>query len=339
VLAVIWSAVVLPSGAAAAFALTAHDPPFLSHVATEKSSEYLAMFSYGPPTVPNGPHSMELKCESRYAHRLLAAAYANDAPPSPSRRTSVLAAAAAVPDVRALSSVPEVMLVTSWLPETANVAENRVRRGSDFGKGERGTVPVPTSPHSVAPFSIEIWHNQFPRRVKRMSVIDEVLVVSEQFAKSFNYASLAMPPKRKLAVLACMDARLAIDQLLGLRPGDAHVIRNAGGIVTGDAVRSLVISHYLLGTQEFMIINHTDCGMLTFKDEDLRGRLEHETGIPAISPSVFHAFTDVEENVRKQITRLRAHPWVPRSVSIRGFVYNVGNGRLGEVRETKTLHA
>ena len=172
-----------------------------------------------------------------------------------------------------------------------------------------------------------------------MSVIDEVLAANERFAKSFNYGDLAMPPKRKLAVLACMDARLVVDQVLGIRAGDAHVIRNAGGIVTEDAIRSLVISHYLLGTQEFMIVNHTDCGMLTFKDEDLRGRLERETGIPAIIPSVLHAFADVEENVRKQIARLRAHPWVPRSVPIRGFVYNVGNGRLGEVREAKTLHA
>lgn len=172
-----------------------------------------------------------------------------------------------------------------------------------------------------------------------MSVIDEVLSANEQFAKSFKYAGLAMPPKRRLAVLACMDARLAVDQVLGLQPGDAHTIRNAGGIVTDDAVRSLVISHYLLGTQEFMIVNHTDCGMLTFKDEDLRGRLERETGISAIAPSAFHAFTDVEANVRKQLARLRAHPWVPRSVGIRGFVYNVGSGRLGEVKETKTLHA
>ena len=172
-----------------------------------------------------------------------------------------------------------------------------------------------------------------------MSVIDEVLSANEQFAKSFKYGGLAMPPKRRLAVLACMDARLAVNQALGLQPGDAHVIRNAGGIVTEDAVRSLVISHYLLGTQEFMIVNHTDCGMLTFKDEDLRGRLERETGIQAITPSAFHAFSDVEENVRKQLARLRAHPWIPRSIGVRGFIYNVATGRLGEVKEAKALHA
>jgi len=172
-----------------------------------------------------------------------------------------------------------------------------------------------------------------------MSVIDDVLTANQQFAKSFNYSGLAMPPKRKLAVLACMDARLAVDQMLGLEPGDAHVIRNAGGIVTEDALRSLIISHYLLGTQEFMIINHTDCGMLTFKDEELRARLERETGVPAIVPAAFHAFADVQGNVARQIGRLRADPWIPRSIAIRGFVYDVSNGRLSEVRETRTLHA
>lgn len=172
-----------------------------------------------------------------------------------------------------------------------------------------------------------------------MSVIDEVLAANERYAKSFNSAGLPTPPKRQLAVLACMDARLPVHPMLGLKPGDAHVIRNAGGIVTEDAVRSLVISHYLLGTQEFMIINHTDCGMLTFKDEELRERLERETGVPAIAPSAFYAFQDLEENVRKQIARLRAHPWVPRSIPIRGFVYDVNNGRLGEVSGAKSRHA
>ncbi len=171
------------------------------------------------------------------------------------------------------------------------------------------------------------------------TVIDEVLAANEQFAKSFNYSGLAMPPKRKLAVLACMDARLAINQMLGLDPGDAHVIRNAGGIATEDAVRSLLISHYLLGVQEFMVVNHTDCGMLTFHDEELRDRLERETGVSAIAPSVFYAFPNVQENVRRQLARLRAHPWIPRSVAIRGFVYNVRDGGLSEVPAAKTLHA
>lgn len=172
-----------------------------------------------------------------------------------------------------------------------------------------------------------------------MSVIDEVLAANGRFAESFRHAGLAMPPKRKLAVLACMDARLAVDRVLGLEPGDAHVIRNAGGIVTEDAVRSFLISHYLLGTEEFMIINHTDCGMLTFKDEELRERLERETGSAAVIPSAFQAFPNVDDNVRRQIARLRAHPWIPAGITIRGFVYQVESGRLAEVREAKTLHA
>jgi carbonic anhydrase len=172
-----------------------------------------------------------------------------------------------------------------------------------------------------------------------MSVIDEVLAAANQYAKSFKHANLAMPPKRKLAVLACMDARLPVYDLLSLQPGDAHIIRNAGGLVTEDALRSLLISHYLLGTQEFMLIHHTDCGMLTFKEEDLRARLERETGVSAISPAAFSPFPEVDENVRQQISRLRSHPWIPRSVVVRGFVYDVKTGRLKEVPEAKTRHA
>src|ERR1700724_4213735 len=111
-----------------------------------------------------------------------------------------------------------------------------------------------------------------------MSTTDEVLAANQQYASKFDKGSLAMPPARKLAILACMDARLSVEQLLGLKTGDAHIIRNAGGIATEDALRSLIISHHLLGTQEFIVINHTDCGMLTFKDEALRKQLEQKTG-------------------------------------------------------------
>jgi carbonic anhydrase len=164
-----------------------------------------------------------------------------------------------------------------------------------------------------------------------MSVIDEVLRANQSYAAQFKAGGLAMPPARKLAVLACMDARLDVAQILGLQPGDAHVIRNAGGIATEDAVRSLLISHYLLGTQEFLLINHTDCGMLTFKDQDLTDRLKKETGTAAVVPSAFHAFSNLEQNVREQIQKLKAHPWIPRSIPVRGFVYDVKTGRLNEV--------
>ncbi len=164
-----------------------------------------------------------------------------------------------------------------------------------------------------------------------MSVIDEVLKNNETYARGFSQGQLAMPPARKLAVVACMDARLVVSRMLGTKEGDAHVIRNAGGIVTEDALRSLLISHYLLGTQEFMIINHTDCGMLTFKDEDLRARLEKETGTDAIAPGRFFAFPDLEANVRRQIQKVRSHPWSPKKVPVRGFIYDVKTGRLREV--------
>lgn len=164
-----------------------------------------------------------------------------------------------------------------------------------------------------------------------MSAIDDAIKANESYAKSFTLGHLPMPPARKLAVLACMDARLMVDQMLGLKTGDAHVIRNAGGIVTEDAVRSLILSHHLLGAAEFMIINHTDCGMLTFRDEELRRKLEDATGAAAVAPVQFHAFGDVEGNVRLQVLRVKSHPWIPEHIPVRGFVYDVKTGRLSEV--------
>ncbi len=164
-----------------------------------------------------------------------------------------------------------------------------------------------------------------------MSVIDEAVSANQTDAKSFKLGNLKSPPSRKLAVVACMDARLSVEGLLGLKTGEAHINRNAGGIVTDDAIRSLIISHYLLGTQEFMIINHTDCGMLTFRDADLNERLFKQTGTVPVAPVWFGSFGDVEENVRRQILKLRSHPWVPRQVTVRGFVYDVKSGTLTEV--------
>jgi len=164
-----------------------------------------------------------------------------------------------------------------------------------------------------------------------MSTTDELLRANERYAQSFQLGHLPMPPARKVAVLACMDARLTVEQLLGLQTGEAHIIRNAGGIATEDALRSLLISHYLLGTQEFLIINHTDCGMLTFKDEDLRSRLEKQTGTAVFAPVYFHAFSDLESNVRRQIERVCSHPWISKQIPVRGFIYDVKTGRLREV--------
>jgi len=172
-----------------------------------------------------------------------------------------------------------------------------------------------------------------------MSVTDEVLKANEAYAQTFNLGNLLLPPVRKLAVVACMDARLIVSQILGLKAGDAHIIRNAGGIVTEDALRSLIISHELLGTQEFIIINHTDCGMLTFKDEDLRSKLQKQTGTAAASPAAFHAFSNLEENVRQQIQKVKSHPWVPKQISVRGFVYDVKTGKLKEVAEAHPTSA
>ncbi|MGH9395617.1 MAG: beta-class carbonic anhydrase [Terriglobia bacterium] len=164
-----------------------------------------------------------------------------------------------------------------------------------------------------------------------MNVIDEVLKANEDYSHNFTSGNLPMPPGRKLAVLACMDARLVISRMLGLKEGDAHMIRNADGIVDDDTLRSLIISHYLLGTQEFMLIHHTDCGMLTFKDNDLHARLRKETGTAAVSPNCFYSFSDLEADVREQIAKLKSHPWIPKSILIRGFIFDVKTGRLREV--------
>jgi carbonic anhydrase len=165
-----------------------------------------------------------------------------------------------------------------------------------------------------------------------MSVINETLNENKKYAAAFNLGHLPRPPGRKLAIVACMDARMTVEQFLGLKTGDAHIIRNAGGLVTEDALRSLIISYHLLGTREFMIINHTDCGMLTFKDADLKDQLHASTHAFSAIPATFHAFSDLENNVRHQIAKVKSHPWLPQEVPVRGFVYDVKTGRLSEVQ-------
>jgi carbonic anhydrase len=164
-----------------------------------------------------------------------------------------------------------------------------------------------------------------------MSVTDDVLKADEAYASNFKLGDLAMPPARKLAILACMDARITVEQVCGLKTGEAHIIRNAGGIATEDALRSLIISHHLLGTQEFIVINHTDCGMLSFKDDALRQQLEAKTGARPTKPEHFHTFGNLEENVRAQVETIKSHPWIPKHISVRGFIYDVKTGQLREV--------
>jgi carbonic anhydrase len=166
-----------------------------------------------------------------------------------------------------------------------------------------------------------------------MSATDDVLKADETYASNFKLGHLAMSPARKLAILACMDARITLEQICGLKTGEAHMIRNAGGLATEDALRSLIISHHLLGTEEFIVINHTDCGMLTFRDETLRKQLEEKTGSRPEATVHFHAFGNLEENVRAQMERIKAHPWIPKSIGVRGFIYDVKTGRLHEVAE------
>ncbi|MBQ0851014.1 beta-class carbonic anhydrase [Streptomyces sp. NPDC057621] len=161
-----------------------------------------------------------------------------------------------------------------------------------------------------------------------MSVTDEYLSNNASQAVSFE-GPLPLPPSRHLAVVACMDARLNIYEILGLANGEAHVIRNAGGAVTDDAIRSLTISQRLLGTREIILIHHTDCGMLTFTDDEFKRQIEKETDIrPAWSAE---AFSDLEDDVRQSIRRITANPFVPYTDAVRGFVFDVATGRLHEV--------
>lgn len=163
-----------------------------------------------------------------------------------------------------------------------------------------------------------------------MAVTDDLLANAERYAEGFEGGSLPMPPAKRVAVLACMDARINPYGLLGLSEGDAHVIRNAGGVVTDDAVRSLAISQRLLGTEEIILIHHSDCGMLTFKDDEFRSQIQQDTGIkPAWAAE---AFDDPEADVRQSIARIKASPFIPKKENVRGFVYDVKTGRLTEVQ-------
>jgi len=162
-----------------------------------------------------------------------------------------------------------------------------------------------------------------------MSITDELLKNNEAYAASFDKGELPLPPAKKVAVVACMDARLNPYGALGLHEGDAHIIRNAGGVVTEDEIRSLAISQRLLGTEEIILIHHTDCGMLTFTDDAFKQSIEEETGIkPQWSAE---SFSDLDTDVRQSVARIKASPFIPKTDSVRGFVYEVETGKLREV--------
>jgi carbonic anhydrase len=162
-----------------------------------------------------------------------------------------------------------------------------------------------------------------------MSVTEELLQNNATYAESFEKGDLPLPPARGVAVVACMDARLDVHKILGLEEGDAHVIRNAGGVITDDEVRSLTISQRLLSTREIILIHHTDCGMLTFSDDELKAQIHEEVGMkPHFS---MESFSDLEEDVRQSVARIQASPFIPHKESVRGFIYEVETGRLREV--------
>jgi carbonic anhydrase len=162
-----------------------------------------------------------------------------------------------------------------------------------------------------------------------MSVTDDLLRNNEAYAESFQKGDLPLPPAKGVAVVACMDARLDVHKILGLGEGDAHVIRNAGGVITDDEIRSLAISQRLLGTREIVLIHHTDCGMLTFTDDELKQQIHEEVGMKPHFP--MESFSDLEEDVHQSMARIQASPFIPHKDAVRGFVYEVETGRLREV--------
>jgi carbonic anhydrase len=162
-----------------------------------------------------------------------------------------------------------------------------------------------------------------------MSVTDQLLENNARYAARFS-GPLPLPPAKHVAVLACMDARLDVHDLLGLDEGDAHVIRNAGGVATDDAIRSLAISQRLLGTEEIVLIHHTDCGMLTFTDDEFKTTIQQDTGIKPVWAA--ESFSDLDEDVRQSIARIKSSPFIPHTEQVRGFVFDVANGSLTEVK-------
>ena len=164
-----------------------------------------------------------------------------------------------------------------------------------------------------------------------MSALADLLAANARYAERFSHGDLPAPPARRLAILTCMDARIEPLAMLGLEPGDAHVIRNAGGRTTEDALRSLVISSALLGTREFLVIHHTECGMQSFTNDALRERLRRERGVADVAMD-FLPFSDLEESVRADVAAIRACPLFPNDIQVSGLIYDVRSGRLREVR-------
>jgi carbonic anhydrase len=161
------------------------------------------------------------------------------------------------------------------------------------------------------------------------SLYDRLLAENERWAAAFDRSRLTAPPTLGLAVIACMDARITVEDMLGLRSGDAHIIRNAGGLATADAIRSLVVSQQLLGTSEVLVIGHTRCGMLSLAEDEVRARLAAESGVPVDLPLL--AFDDLADNVRRQLGLIRSHPWLRRDAPVHGLIYDVETGRLHPV--------
>lgn len=162
------------------------------------------------------------------------------------------------------------------------------------------------------------------------SMLPTILEANREFARVFDRSKLTIPPAKHIAIIACMDARLHVEEIMGLRVGDAHIIRNAGGLATDDAIRSLVISYKLLGTREFFIVEHTDCGMLTFQEDEVKQRIAQDLGADVTGLRLY-PFSDLRQNLREQVQRVKDCPWIPKDIAVHGLLYHVEDGHLEQV--------
>ncbi len=189
------------------------------------------------------------------------------------------------------------------------------------------TVTPPPAAEDVAPEPVEF----IPVVPQDDSVIDEVLKHNATFAQTFDKGHLTAPPQRNLIVISCMDARINVQDALGLNYGDAHLLRNAGGVVTEDVLRSVIVSTNLMDTTEIMVIAHTGCGMMAATDDQLNDKMLWQYGPTGDCPVAFHTFTDLTAHVQKQVRTLKKHPWVPEKTVLRGFAYDIQTGKLSEI--------
>lgn len=283
---------------------------------------------------------------ARYPSAATAEAYAGIPLPCPNCRVVALAPAAA-PGDPALTLPRCPRCGGAWLDAAARDG----LAGPMVAPAPAAPPPVPSIPtNGAAVAAVESLVAPEPEELPEELPVEaigppsaesgpDLLAANLEFARTYDGAALRRDPARRMAVVTCMDVRIPVEAMLGLKPGDAHVIRNAGGVVTEDVLRSLLVSIHLLGTREVLVVAHTDCGQTAYHDEEMRAVLARKMGTATVSPAYFHTFADPAASVRQQLERILCHPWVPDYVTARGFVFDVRSGRLAEVAAPHYVNA